>query len=60
MYVIVKPINAGSVETGIVIATDENLLAIWQVAKPVQKINCFGFAPGHSEVSGMNYSIGFG
>lgn len=60
MYVIVKTINAGPVETSIVIAAYENFLSIRQVAEPVQEIYRLCLATGHSEVAGMNHHISLG
>ena len=53
MHILIQPIYLGSIKTGIVIATDENLVEIRKVAKPVHKINGFLFASVHGKVSRM-------
>ena len=40
------------------IAADENLMAIRQVAKPVEEIQSLAFLPDHTEIAGMNHDIG--
>lgn len=60
MHVVIEPVDVGSIETFVVIAADEYLVAIREVAVPVEKINGFRFAAGHAEVTGMYYNIGLG
>lgn len=40
------------------VAADENLLAIWQIAEPVEEINGFLLGPDHTEIAGMYHHIG--
>lgn len=58
MYIAVKPVDISSVEAIIVVAANEDLVAIWQVAEPIDKINGLLFAADHAEVARMHYNIG--
>ena len=60
MHIVVKTIDIGSIQAVIVVAADEYFVFIWQVTKPVEKINCFLFCPYHTEVAGMYDHIGLG
>lgn len=60
MHIVVKTVDVGPVEAVIVVATDENLVPIRQVAEPVEKIKSFPFAPDHTEIARMDYYIGLG
>ena len=60
MHIRVKPIDIGPIKTVIVVATDEYLVGIWQVAEPVEEVEGFLLGSGHGEVAGMNHDIGFG
>jgi len=53
MHILIQPIYLGSIKTGIVIATDENLVEIRKVAKPIHEINGFLLASIHGEISRM-------
>lgn len=58
MHIEVKPVDIGSIEAIIMIATDENFVFVWQVAKPVEEINGFLLGSNHTEVAGMYHDIG--
>lgn len=60
MHIEVKPVDIGSIEAIIMIATDENFVFVWQVAKPVEEINGFLLGSNHAEVAGMHHHIGIG
>lgn len=51
MHIVIKAVNAGSVQAVVVVAANEYLVARWQIAEPVEKINCFLFAPDHAEIA---------
>lgn len=51
MHIVIKAVNAGSVQAVVVVAANEYLVARWQIAEPVEKINCFLFAPDHTEIA---------
>ena len=51
MYILIQPAYLGSIKTGIVIATDENLVRVRKVAKPIHEINGFLLASIHGEIS---------
>ena len=60
MHVVVKAVDVGSIKAVVVVAADENLVAIGQIAEPVEKINRFLFASDHTEISGMYHHISLG
>ena len=60
MHIVIKAIDISSIEAIVMVAADEYFVFIWQVTKPVEKINCFLFCPYHTEVAGMYDHIGLG
>lgn len=50
MHILIQPVYFGSIQTDIMIATDENLVRIREVTKPIHKINGFLFASVHGEI----------
>ena len=60
MHIVVKALDVGSIKAVVVVAADENLMAIWQIAEPVEKINRFLLGSNHTEVAGMHHHIGLG
>jgi hypothetical protein len=60
MYIVVEPVDVGSIEAIVMVAADEYFVFIWQVTKPVEKINGFLFCPYHTKVTGMCHHIGLG
>lgn len=60
MHVGIESVDVGTIETIVVIAADEYLVAIQNVAEPVHKVYRLGFAPGHREVARMHHDIGLG
>ena len=60
MHIVVKAVDVSSIEAVIMIAADENLVFVWQVAKPVEEIDGFLLGTNHAEVTGMHHHIGFG
>lgn len=58
MHIVIKAADVGAIQTIIVVATDENLVAIRQVTEPVQEIDRFPFASDHAEVAGVYHNIG--
>lgn len=60
MHIVVKTIDIGSIHAVIVVAADENLVAIRQIAEPVEKINRFLLATNHAKVTGMYHHISLG
>ena len=57
MHIIVKTVDVRSIQTLIVIAADEYLMAIREVAKPVEKVNRLLLATNHAEITGMYHHI---
>lgn len=60
MHIVVKTVDIGSIQAIIVVAADEYLVAIWQIAEPVEKVNRFLLATYHAEIAGMNHYISLG
>lgn len=60
MHIVVEPVDVGSIEAIVMIAADEYFVSVWQVTKPVEKINGFLFCPYHTKVTGMYHHIGLG
>ena len=60
MHIVVKTVDIGSIQAVIVVAADEYLVAIGQVAEPVEEINGFLLGSNHTEVAGMHHHIGLG
>ena len=42
MHVVIETINVGHIKAVIVVAADEYLVAIWQIAEPIHEINRLG------------------
>ena len=51
MDVTVQSVNAGSIETVVMVATDKDFVAVGQVTKPIEKIKGFLFGSYHAEVT---------
>lgn len=51
MHIVVKTVDVGSIQAVVVVAANENLVAIWQIAEPIHEVNRLGFASVHGEVS---------
>lgn len=60
MHIVVKAIDIGSIKAVVMVAADENLVAIWQITEPVEKVNRLLLATDHAEIAGMNHHIGRG
>ena len=60
MHIFVKAVDVGPIKAVIMIAADENLMAVWQIAEPVEKVNCLLLAPDHTEIAGMYHHISLG
>ena len=60
MHIVVKSIDIGSIQTVIVVPADEYLMAIRQIAEPIEEINGFLLGSNHTKVSGMYHHIGIG
>lgn len=60
MYVWVEAVDVRSVEAIIMVAANENLMCIREVAEPVEKVDGLGFRTHHTEITGMYHHIGFG
>mgnify|MGYP007026883885 CR=1 FL=1 len=60
MHIVVKAINIGSIKAVVMVAADENLVAIRQIAEPVEKVNRLLLATDHAEIAGMNHHISRG
>ena len=60
MHIVVKTVDVGSIKAVIVVAADENLVSIWQIAEPVHEVDCLGFTSVHGKIAGMDHHIGFG
>ena len=58
MYIVRESVNVGSIEAIVMVATDENFVFVWQIAKPVEEINGFLLGSNHTEVAGMYHDIG--
>jgi hypothetical protein len=60
MHIVVKPVDVGSIKAVVMIAANKDFVAIRQVAEPVEKVNRFLLASGHTEISRMYHQIGIG
>ena len=60
MHIVVKAIDIGSIKAVVMVAADENLVAIWQITEPVEKVNRLLLATDHAEIAGMNHYISLG
>ena len=60
VYIAVQSVDVGSIQAVVVVAADENLVGVWQVAKPVHKINGFLFAAVHREVARVDNNVRLG
>ena len=60
MHIVVKTVDIGSIQAVIVVAADENLVAIRQIAEPAEKVNRFLLATDQSEVAGIKHYISLG
>lgn len=57
MHIVGESIDAGSMQTDIMVATNEYLVTIWQIAEPIKEIQCFSLFSDHTEISGMDHNI---
>lgn len=57
MHIIGESIDVGSMQTDIMVATNEYLVAIRQTAEPVKKIQCFPLITDHTEISRVDHNI---
>lgn len=53
----IKAIHVCLVKATIMVATNEYLVAIRQIAEPIKEIKCFSFFAKHAEISGVNHNI---
>jgi hypothetical protein len=60
MDIVVKTIDVSSIQTFIMVATNEYLVRIWEVAKPIQEVKGFILASCHGEFTRMNQNVRFG
>lgn len=60
MHIVIETVHVGSIQAVIVVSADENLVAIGQIAEPVEKVNRFLLATDHAEIAGMYHHIGLG
>lgn len=60
MHIVVKAMDIGSIKAVVMVAADENLVAIRQIAEPVEKVDRFLLATDHAEITGMYHHIGLG
>ena len=60
MHILIQPVYLGSIQTGIVIATDKNLVGVREVTKPIHEINGFLFASIHGEIPRMYKDVSIG
>ena len=59
MHNVWQTFNVGSIQAIVVIACDENLVFVRQVAKPFDEVFDFLFGAVFSDVTSMNYDISF-
>ncbi len=50
MHILIQPVYFGSIQTDIMIATDENLVRIREVTKPIHKVNSFLLTSVHGKI----------
>ena len=60
MHIPIQPVYFGSIQTDIMIATDENLVRIKKVTKPIHKVNSFLLTSVHGKVSRMYKDVSIG
>ena len=60
MHVAIKTVDIGPIKAIIMVATNEYLVTIWQIAEPIKEIQCFPLFSDHAEISGMDHDIGLG
>lgn len=60
MDIAVKSVNICPIKAFVVVAANEYLLRVWEVAEPVQEIQCFLLAAVHCKIAGMHHDIGLG
>ena len=60
MHIPIQPVYFGSIQTDIMIATDENLVRIREVTKPIHKVNSFLLTSVHGKVSRMYKDVCIG
>ena len=56
MHVVIETINVGPIKAVFVVAADEYLVAIWQIAEPIHEINRLGFVSIHNEAFCFEHS----
>lgn len=57
MHIAIKTADIGSIKAIVMVATNEYLVAIRQIAEPIKEIKCFSFFAKHAEISGVNHNI---
>ena len=60
MNIVVKTVDFCSIKTIVVVTADEYFVAIRNVAEPVHKVDCLGFASVQGKVTGMYQNISIG
>ena len=60
MHILIQPVYLGSIQTGIVIATDKNLVGVREVTKPIHEINGLLFDSIHGEIPRMYKDVSIG
>lgn len=57
MHIVIKTAYAVPIQAIVMVATNEYLVAIRQIAEPIKEIQCFSFFAKHAEISGVNHNI---
>ena len=57
MHVGIKAVDVCAIETFVMVAADENLMLMRQVAKPVQEVNGLLLRAIHGEIAGVYHNI---
>ena len=60
MHIPIQPVYFGSIQTDIMIATDENLVRIKKVTKPIHKVNSLLLTSVHGKVPRMYKDVCIG
>ena len=58
MDIIVESVDVCAVKTIVVIAADEYLLTLGQIAEPVEEIQRLALLADHAEVARVNHDVG--
>lgn len=60
MHVVIETIDVSPIKAVVMVAADENLVAIRQIAELVEKVNRFLLTTDHAEITRMYHHISLG